>query len=63
MGRLTERYGRPEATKQNEVVDVLHMLTSFETFDALIRNERNAEEVKATVTGMALQTIGVSNHS
>jgi hypothetical protein len=38
-GDLTERYGRPESRKQSEVVDVLHMLSSFESFDALMQGD------------------------
>lgn len=35
------------------VVDVLHMLTSFETFDALLTDERSVEEVTRLVRHLA----------
>jgi AcrR family transcriptional regulator len=60
-GRLTERYGRPESRKQSEVVDVLHMLTSFETFDALMQDDRSVEKAKAILSRIVLQTIGLTN--
>lgn len=42
------------------VLDTLHMLTSFETFDALAGNGRGADEVFKIIRTMADQAIGFS---
>jgi hypothetical protein len=39
-------------------VDTLHMLTSFETFDALAGNTRKFEEVVEIVRNLAYHAIG-----
>ncbi len=45
LGRLYEEKARRPARPLPLAVDVLHMLTSFETFDALRNDERGVEEV------------------
>jgi AcrR family transcriptional regulator len=45
LGRLAEERGRPAASSLEEAVDILHTLTSFETFDALAGTTRGPEEV------------------
>jgi AcrR family transcriptional regulator len=60
LGRLKEHSGCPDGAKQNEVVDVLHMLTSFETFDGLKHDDRSTEEITTILNNMVLQAIGLS---
>jgi AcrR family transcriptional regulator len=59
---IVERYCSvyPPLTSRQEplAIDTLHMLTSFETFDALARNERSAEEVVEIIRTQAYKAIG-----
>jgi AcrR family transcriptional regulator len=50
LGRLREHTG---STAPPFVVDVLHVLTSFETFDALLTAERTVEDVTDIVRRLA----------
>jgi AcrR family transcriptional regulator len=45
--------------REQIVIDKLHMLTSFETFDALAINGRSADEVYQILKKMADQTLGL----
>jgi glutathione peroxidase-family protein len=45
--------------QEQVVVDELHMLTSFETFDALAINGRTADDVYQILKKMADQTLGL----
>jgi len=45
LGRFAEKYGQPPPGARDEVTDVLHTLTSFETFDNLAGTTRSPEEV------------------
>jgi AcrR family transcriptional regulator len=45
LGRLAEKEGRTPRAAQDERIDVLHTLTSFETFDQLAGTQRNPAEV------------------
>jgi hypothetical protein len=53
VGRLYEEKGSASAKRLAAVVDVLHMLTSFETFDALSSAERSLEDVTQIVRQLA----------
>jgi AcrR family transcriptional regulator len=50
VGRLRENTG---ATTVPFIVDVLHVLTSFETFDALLTSERSVQDVADIVRRLA----------
>jgi AcrR family transcriptional regulator len=53
LGRLYEEKKRRPARPLPLAVDVLHMLTSFETFDALRSDERGIEEVAKIIRQLA----------
>ena len=55
--RAAEQRGWTEADSIDEAVDVLHMLTSFQTFDQLAGSRRRAEEVGAIVQLLALAAL------
>jgi AcrR family transcriptional regulator len=59
---IVERYCRvyPPLTSRQEpvAIDTVHMLTSFETFDALARNERSVAEVVEIIQTQAYKAIG-----
>jgi hypothetical protein len=64
---IVERYGRwyPPLTPLQEpiAIDTLHMLTSFETFDALAVDGRTLEEVIGIIQKMADRAIGFTPRS
>ncbi len=45
LGRIAERHRRPQGVDFALALDVLHTLTSFETFDSLARRGRTPAEV------------------
>jgi AcrR family transcriptional regulator len=53
LGRLAEKYNQPSPGTKDEVTDVLHTLTSFETFDNLAGTTRGPEEVVPLVCRLA----------
>jgi AcrR family transcriptional regulator len=53
LGRLAEQYGRPAPEALDEAVDLIHTLTSFETFDTLAGTARSPEEVVPLVQRLA----------
>lgn len=53
VGRIGERHGTPDATSFDEMVNVLHMLTSFESFDILAGAARSPEDVIPIVRRLA----------
>jgi len=59
---IVERYCNvyPPLTSRQEpvAIDTLHMLTSFETFDALTRSERSVAEVVEIILTLAYKAIG-----
>jgi AcrR family transcriptional regulator len=57
--RLAERHRQPGPEARAEAVDVLHTLTSFETFDALAGPARSAEEVVPLVQRLARGALGL----
>ncbi|HEY7294832.1 MAG TPA: TetR/AcrR family transcriptional regulator [Dehalococcoidia bacterium] len=58
VGRLTERYGRPPAAAVDDAVDLLHTLTSFETFDTLAGTAREFGAVVPLVQRLACSALG-----
>jgi AcrR family transcriptional regulator len=59
--RLTERYGRPVPEACDEAVAVLHMLTSFESFDSLAGDTRGPVDVVPLLQRTALAVIGLGS--
>jgi AcrR family transcriptional regulator len=59
IGRVAEEHGRPTAESCEEVIDILHTLTSFETFDILAGATREIEDVTPLVTRFARAVIGL----
>ncbi|MGH2353459.1 MAG: TetR/AcrR family transcriptional regulator [Chloroflexota bacterium] len=63
VGRLAARYGRPAPEAIDETVDVLHMLTSFESFDSLAGATRSPEDVAPVVLRLARAVLGLDNRA
>jgi AcrR family transcriptional regulator len=59
LGRVSQRHGRPTAPALAEAVDVLHALTSFETFDALAGAGRSPDDVVPLVQRLARAALGL----
>ncbi|HBI43072.1 MAG TPA: TetR/AcrR family transcriptional regulator [Planctomycetales bacterium] len=59
VGRLAEKYNKPSPEARDEVIDVLHTLTSFETFDSLAGATRGPEEVISLVCRLAHAALGL----
>jgi AcrR family transcriptional regulator len=57
--RLAHTHSRPAAKARAEAVDVLHVLTSLETFDSLAGPERSTEEVVPLVRRLARAALGL----
>jgi AcrR family transcriptional regulator len=57
--RLANRYGHPPPEALGEAVAVLHMLTSFETFDALAGPDRSPQDVAPLVYRLAVAALGL----
>ena len=49
------------ADSLSDAVDVLHTLTSFETFDSLSGETRSPDEVVKIVTDLARKVLGVGD--
>jgi AcrR family transcriptional regulator len=58
-GRLAERYAHLPPEVLEEAVVVLHMLTSFETFDALAGPDRSPQDVAPLVHRLAVAALGL----
>jgi AcrR family transcriptional regulator len=58
-GRLADRYGHPPPEALGEAVAVLHMLTSFEAFDALAGPDRSPQDVVPLVQRLAVVALGL----
>jgi AcrR family transcriptional regulator len=58
-GRLADRYGHPAPGALEEAVAVLHMLTSFETFDALAGPDRSPQDVAPVLHRLAVAALGL----
>ena len=61
LRRMAERHGRPAVAGFDEVVNLLHMLTSFETFDTLAGADHEPEEMTAAVTRLALTAMAAES--
>lgn len=59
--RLVEQRGQPDPESVDEAVDILLMLTSFETFDWLAGTTRGVEEVTALVRRLARAALGLND--
>jgi hypothetical protein len=53
VGRLVPAHDKPAQGPQDEVIDVLHTLTSFETFDSLAGAARSTQDVVPLVCRLA----------
>jgi AcrR family transcriptional regulator len=60
IGRLAAQHGRPARDALDEAIDVLHSLTSFETFDALAGSSRSPEDVAALLIRVARSVLAPS---
>jgi len=57
LGRWYEEKGSPPPKARPSAVDILHMLTSFETFDALLRGKRSVEDATRIICELAAATL------
>jgi AcrR family transcriptional regulator len=60
VARVRERYGRPAADAQNETIDLLFTLTSFQTFDVLAGPKRTPAQVAPMVLRVARAVLGLT---
>lgn len=61
VGRIAERHGRPAAASRDETIDVLHMLTSFESADTLAGPARTIEEVTPLLQRLARAVLSLDS--
>jgi len=61
FGRLFQGQSTVPSEQGEEFVDILQMLTSFETYDQLAGNERSAAEVASRVQKLAWRLLGWSS--
>lgn len=61
LGGIAERHGRPSEDNLDRALDVLHTLTSFETFDGLGRHGRTQAEVGAIMAELARAELGLDS--
>jgi AcrR family transcriptional regulator len=59
VARMRERYGRPAPRMQQETIDLLFTLTSFQTFDLLAGAERTPAQVVPMVLRAARAVLGL----
>lgn len=59
VGRIRQEYGVPAEEAAADVVDVLHTLFGFESYDMLARGGRSGEEVSALLNRTARSVLGV----
>ncbi|MGH9498703.1 MAG: TetR/AcrR family transcriptional regulator [Terriglobales bacterium] len=57
LKRVRSRYGHPGFSKFTEAVEIVYMLTSFETFDQLAGATRKPGEVSDTIKRLALAAV------
>jgi AcrR family transcriptional regulator len=58
LRRLADRSGRPSPEAFEEAVDVLHLLTGFQSYDSLAGSARGPDEVAALVRRLAHAALG-----
>jgi AcrR family transcriptional regulator len=63
VGRLANGPERLGVESLDEAIDVLHSLTSFESFDALAGTKRGPEEVVALVQRLARAALSLANRT
>lgn len=61
VGRLDEKYKLAADFPLSEVIEIVHTLTGFETFDALAGTTRSPEEVVPTVQKLILEVLGLED--
>ena len=59
VGRVRELYGRPAAEAEDETIDLLFALTSFQTFDVLAGAKRTPADVAPIVLRVARTVLGL----
>ena len=59
VGRIAQQSGRLPPEKVDEVVDILNMLPSFESFDTLAGPTRSLEEVAPIIQRLARAALGL----
>ena len=59
--RLHEKYKLADYFQLNEVIEILHTLTGFETFDALAGTTRSPENIIPTVQKLILEVLGLDD--
>lgn len=59
VGRMREQYGVPAEEEVEEVIDVLHVLLGFESYDRLAGSGRGEEEIAAVLERAARRVLGV----
>jgi AcrR family transcriptional regulator len=59
VGRVAKRHGQPDPNAVDDAVAVLHMLTSFETYDALASADRTVEDVTRTLQQLVTAALGL----
>lgn len=61
VGRLNEKYKLTTDLPLDEIIEIVHTLTGFETFDALAGTTRSPEEVVPTVQKLILEVLGLDD--
>jgi AcrR family transcriptional regulator len=61
VSRISEQYGVPNPDAATDTIDVLHTLTSFESYDNLARAGRNERDVAALLNRTARSILGVKD--
>ena len=61
VGRLNEEYKLATDLPLDEIIEIVHTLTGFETFDALAGTTRSPEEVVPIVQKLILEVMGLHN--
>lgn len=61
VSRISERYGVPAQDVANDTIDLLHTLTSFESYDNLARAGRSERDVAALLNRTARSILGLSD--
>jgi AcrR family transcriptional regulator len=59
LRRLAEQHGRPSPEAFEETVDVLHLLTGFQSYDSLAGGARGPDEVAALIRRLAHGALGL----
>jgi AcrR family transcriptional regulator len=59
VGRLNEEYKLATDLPLDEIIEIVHTLTGFETFDALAGTTRSPEEVVPIVQKLILEVMGL----